>query len=182
MKKRKMIFVLVIILLFSNSFSFATTVESETSVEWILDQYVDEFGRKTGDSIVHNEELIVGKFSNTAVQNALLGVMVVADNTDIYLILYEYGRSMVTNPLSQQNYYYDVSILDANNKKYTLNGAIPPGDFRLYFDENETIIKAIKTGSISFSITKSDRQVNRYSFTIEDTQKFVELYSQMNGR
>lgn len=178
--KKILSFILVITTMLTCSNAFATTVKQTNQVKWVIDQYVDEFGRQTGELIVHNDDLIYGTFSNTAVQNTTLGVFVVADKSDIYLILYEYGRLMVENPLSNQNYYYDVSILDANNKTYTLKGAIAPGDFRLYFDENDIIINAIKSGSITFSITKSGRQANRYSFKIEDTKQFVNLYTRVN--
>lgn len=179
MKKWLFVSILAIIMLLTYSFAFATTAESTTSVKWVLDQYVDEFGRQTGDKIVHNEELIFGNFSNTVIQNASLGVFVVADNTDVYLILYEYGNQMVTNGMSQTNKLYDVSVLDAKNKKYTLKGAIAPSDFRLYFDNNDIIINAIKSGSISIAITSTLSQANRYNFTIENTTNFETLYSQV---
>ena len=180
MKKQLFVVALIILTMLTSSFALATsTVESTDLVNWVLDEYKDEFGRNTGEKIVHNEKLIYGTFSNSAVQNAELGVFIVGDKVDIYLILYEYGRAIVTNPLSQQNYYYDVAILDADNNKYTFNGAIGPGDFRLYFDQNDTILKAIKSGAISFSITKSGSQINRYNFSIGDTKEFANLYSKV---
>ena len=180
MKKRIIALSLAILSLITCSFALATSTKEQTAlVKWVIDEYVDEFGRGTGQKIVHNDQLVYGTFSNSVVQNAKFGVFVVADNTDIYLILYEYGRSIVTNPLSKQNYYYDVAILDANNKKYNLNGAIAPGDYRLYFDQNDTVINAIKSGAISFSITKSGSKINRYNFSIDDTNDFANLYSQV---
>ena len=156
------------------------TSQPAISVKWVLDQYADEFGRQTGDKIVRNESLIYGTFSNSAVQDAKLGVFVVADKSDIYLILYEYGNVMLNNPLTTKTNFYDVSILNANNTKFTLKGAIGPGDFRLYFDNSNTVINAMKSGAISFAITKSGSQINRYNFNIEDTSDFGALYSQVS--
>ena len=171
-------FVLIVITLILLTTSACAATSVKTDLKWAVDQYVDEFGRKTSDKIVHNTELVYGTFSNSVAKNATLGVFIVADKNDIYLLMYEYGRSMVTNPLSRQNYMYDVSILDANNKKHTLKGAIPPSDYRLYFDNNNTVINALKSGSISMAITKSDRKVQRYNFTIDDTKDFGKLYDQ----
>lgn len=157
----------------------SASTKSISEINWVIDSYVDEFGRQTSDKIVHNEELIYGKFSNTAVRDATLGVFLVADKTDVYLILYEYGRTMLTNHMSTLNQDYNISILDANNNKTTLRGAIAPTDFRLYFENNNAVLDALNSGSISFAITKKNSQATRYNFTIEDTKGFATLYSQI---
>lgn len=57
---------------------------------WKINKYIDDFGDKTKESYIRTA--VEGKFSNTAVVNKFLYVVVIVDKKNVRFDLYEYSR------------------------------------------------------------------------------------------
>ena len=150
---------------------------------WELRYYVDEFQLPTDDAYIVNTQLIEGTFSNSATTNSDLLVKLLIDEYDVAIMMYEYGSYQVNNPYSSDWAYYDVTMLDSEGERHYLTGYIlANGGDRIFFDEEDelTILNAFKAnGTVMFSIVDSERSIDSYLFTIEDTSYFSNAYNKL---
>lgn len=161
-----------------------TGTENETAADdlgiWELRYYVDEFKRPTNESYIRNADAIYGTFSNSATSNSKLVVYFLIEKDDVAIVLAEYGRSQVKNSSSKNHEKYNVTMLDAHDKKTNLSATLYASGDRLYFSEKDVpkVIRALsQDGPLSFYIVHSERSVNSYVFTIENTSHFSKAYA-----
>ncbi|MGM9521566.1 MAG: hypothetical protein ACI3VB_03725 [Oscillospiraceae bacterium] len=146
--------------------------------DWMVDYYVDNFNQPTNEGYVINKDYFVGSFSNSATTNSSLYAAIIADEEDVSVFLYEYGRSQVKN--SSENYVtdYDITMRTADGTDHSITGTIYCGGDRLFIDEayESIVIDALcGEGSISFYIVQSDRTTTTCLFTCE-ASNFAEEY------
>ena len=145
---------------------------------WKVRYYVDNFGDKTKEGYITNEEKIYGKFSNSATTNEKLRVKLLINSyKEAGIQLYEYdGRtpSMSVGKLT-------ISLKDSTGKKQTLSGQYYDSD-RLFLSESSSkkLHKALKNGGkVQFFISNSKYGFSTYSFTINNVDGYHKAYKKL---
>lgn len=147
---------------------------------WGVYYYVDEFRLPTDEAYISNKDWIVGTFSNSAVSNRTLKVNFLIDDSDLAIVLYEYGDNRVNNYYSKKK-YYDVVVMDANGVRYNLEGYYYSNGDRMFFssEDEATLVGILKqNGTVRFSIKMRD-SMDSYLFTLEDSSYFTNAYNAM---
>ena len=147
---------------------------------WRTGFYVDEFGEPTKEGYVHVDNLIYGKFSNSATENSDLSVKIlIGGPQDISIQLFEYAGS---NPVKKGiEHGYSIRV-----KQDTL----PPADLYAtnYSDRlslNEAESKKLndiflKGGSVKFSIIeRTEYSKSKYYFEIPDVSGYKNALKQL---
>ena len=147
---------------------------------WSLRYYVDEFSLPTDEAYITNTDWTTGVFSNSATTRSKLNVSFLIDKDDVAIELYEYGSSQVKNTWSK-NYlhYYDVVVMGADKVRHKLEGYyFEDGDRMFFSEEDEKVILDLmkQDAEIYFSIVDQEREVNKYSFSIENCSYFSRAY------
>lgn len=166
--------------------SAAKTADAENDPDnmgmWEVAYYVDEFKLPTDEKYIRNKETIEGTFSNSATTNSQLLVRFLIDKDDLAIMLYEYGRNQVKNAYSSDRQYYNVTMMDTDGTRHTLQGYIFAGGDRIFFSESDekTILNALlQNGTVRFALTETKRSSDTYVFTIEDSSYFTNAYNSL---
>lgn len=142
---------------------------------WEQRYYVDKLGKPTSNWYISNAEPIIGKFSNRATSNSILGVyLIIQSGSRISIRLIEYGNYIVNNPYSYDTTYETV-LIDSEGNKHYLTGTMYSQMQDIYFDDDDsfTIYGALlDVGTVQFSIT--DEHSNKYFFSVEITQADID--------
>lgn len=155
---------------------------------WSVKNYVDDFGEITDSKYISTQNKIIGNFSNTATQNAKLGVSLLIEanyshgeeynnSPSIFIFLYEYGRN---NPVkSTRKDTYRVKLQDQDGERFDLS-AVNTYD-RLVFSEGDSKIihnALIKGGLLKFVITEIETPTTKYYFEINNAEFYLNAYYQ----
>lgn len=148
--------------------------ESSAGNSWKVKNYVDEFNDPTDEKYI--SYVGVGTFSNTATTDSTLVLSVLYDGS-LYVKLYEYGSSLVTNSYSH-SVEYTVMVKDEDGQKSEYEGTMysDSGD-RVKIWGSELIEKFKSNKTLKFHIVNNDRPTTTYDFTI-DTSGFKEVYEE----
>lgn len=155
-----------------------TTVTTEKTI-WEKKYYVDDFDMETDEWYVANKDAFSGKFSNSATTDSLLYAYIIADATDVSIMLYEYGRSQVKNSFSRYNEDYNITMLLDDKSKVDVKGSIYTSGDRIVISaaNKDKVLNALKTNkNITFRIVQANREIDTYIFTAE-TSNFASLYT-----
>lgn len=146
---------------------------------WELRYYQDEFKRPTDEGYICNSEPISGTFNNSAASNSSLSAFILVDKENVSILLAEYGRSQVKNGSTRDDETYNITMLDPAGNKISLSATLYALGNRLFIAKYDAqkVIKALsQNASVSFYIVHSERSINNYTFTIEDTSYFSTAY------
>lgn len=167
-----------------NDESSSTIVES--SDNWIVQYYVDEFNQQTNEWYIANEELFYGQFSNSATTDSQLSVRVLIDGTKqwvnnsettvISFLLYEYGLNQVKNPFSEHERYV-VQIRDDNGNEYSGYGTVPSKEDRLILNAktSDKLLEFMENSEKVAVYIKEEEGISSYLFSIT-TENFFDCY------
>lgn len=148
---------------------------------WALSYYVDDFNMPTDEAYVYNKDYFIGTFSNSATNDSLLYVMIVVDNKDVGIFLYEYGRNQVKNNSSRYSDWYNVTIRLADGSKVEYEAAVYAGGDRLFFEEKDynSVVNILKSGEeIGVYIVENDTPTTNYLFKV-DTSNFADIFKEL---
>lgn len=152
------------------------TTEPENEDYWVVDYFVDEFNQPTDERYIKNNTDIIGQFSNSATTNSKLKVYTLVSDTVAFMLL-EYGRSIVKNNGSN-NEYYDISVRKADGSTITMEGALLAGSDRVTVKDSDvsTFISLLK-GDDDFQVfLQSERfTTTTYLFTVSPAN-FSQIY------
>lgn len=180
--KRMLALVLAMVLLLT-----ALPAIAEGTGIWEKREYVDEFNEPTGAWYVTTTA--TGTFSNTATTNSEVTAVLIIDEQNIAIMLYEYGHYPVTNTSSKM-LEYSVRIKDGNDETYTYEGFLAAGSDRivLWSDESFGAYDSTRTlyseminilsagGNVRFAISEGGNSVTKYTFQV-DANGFKDVYS-----
>lgn len=172
-----------------NLLELETGNEEVYSGVWIVGDYVNASGKKTGEHYVGTMMRLTGSFDNAYTQNADLQAVILYDRTkdesalsgiyeSIAFDLYENNETKVSNPL-QRTRYFEICVWDKNNVKYDMRGHIFSDDTRIYLDSKyiQTLLKILKDGgNIQFRFIVEDQTQTCYRFSIPDADGFGVVY------
>lgn len=158
------------------------TVEPTKAPVWEIKSFVDEFNRPTGEEYITNSEPIEGIFSNSATSNSKLLVKIIVGKDYLYFNLYEYGRSPAVDVVDDT---YFITILPPSDEKIDFSPAeflyLSAGSSMSTINKFPIILDILgQKGSVSFHFRNSKRSSNTYTFTIDDTSNFSEVYSMLS--
>lgn len=145
---------------------------------WEKRYYVDDFDIPTDEWYIANADVFSGTFSNSATTDSKLYAYILVDESDVSIILYEYGRNQVKNSSSRYDEDYDIMIRLDDDTRTEIKGAIYPGNDRITIDSKykSKVIDALKNSkNVMFRITQSDRTTTTYLFTA-DCANFKDVY------
>lgn len=150
---------------------------------WETAYFVDEFGDYTQSPYIRNKELLYGKFSNSAANNAVLLVRLLITKEPA-IMLFEYGTDKVKNYYSKKTMNYTVTIKTEDGEKTRFSASIQPGGDRLFFSSHESekaFFEMMQTPQkLSFYIVNKEYTLETYSFEFE-TDGFYNIYDQIFG-
>ena len=158
--------------------------ESETTTDtgiWEKRFFVDDFGDPTDQAYYTTR--MYGTFSNSATTNSLAEATILVDpsneDASVAIILYEYGDHQVKNPYESIQ-EYEVQIKDTNGIVHSYEGYMYSDRIYLYDSEylSWSPIEDIfaRGGKIQFVIRPKDDKITKYSFTIEDSTGYANLF------
>ncbi|MBE5782376.1 MAG: hypothetical protein E7329_03565 [Clostridiales bacterium] len=164
-----------------------TAIADVSNNSWELKHYVDEFNDPTDAWYVRTTT--TGAFSNTATANSEVTAVLVIDEQNIAIMLYEYGHYPVTNTSSKM-LEYSVRIKDGNDETHTFDGYLTAGGDRIILWSDESfgpydstrslyseIINILSAGgNVRFSISEDGNAVTKYTFRV-DANGFKDVYS-----
>lgn len=150
---------------------------------WNINEFVDEFGDKTGNKFISTKNFIRGTFSNIVANNGDLRVVFIISRDSFGIQFYEdyFGMAndvpatlITINPAT-------VSVRDKDGNTARLRGTTPGSSGqRLYVAPFSDIISVMKKGGlVRFSINIEG--VNTYRFDIPDADYFDLAFSQIGG-
>lgn len=148
---------------------------------WHKGAFLDEFNQPTNNYYVISDP-IKGQFSNSVVTNEDLTAYVFCDaEWNIGLRLMEYGNYDVKNT-GKASVLYDLTVLGADDFKFTANGSMAAGSGYIYFyknsmtslPDNATGIRSALAagGTVRFSLVEKEKPVNKYVFSIINADGF----------
>ena len=76
----------------SNAQDGLSSEPSDSTINWELKYYVDEFKEPTEEWYITNSEPFWGEFSNTATEGSEVTVNLLIDQEVLSIVLYEYGK------------------------------------------------------------------------------------------
>lgn len=144
---------------------------------WVEGYFVDEFNQPTDDRYVINSIKYLGTFNNSATTNSeLTAEVLVTDEEEVEIFLYEYGDNLVKNNSSSKHDEYAVLVRDASGNKTQFVGYIAAGGNRVLVQEPAKIVELLK-GTEPFSIYIEDVQfpTTNYLFEVK-TANFNEVF------
>lgn len=154
-----------------------SSVPSSDYGMWEIKNYVDEFKNPTDQQYIRNKTLILGTFSNSAVNNRELKARFLIDESGVAILLYEYGDSLVKNSYSQSR-SYKVTMQNGDGEKIILSGTMSSAGDRIWFSraDSDRIIFALRHDyKVSFYIVDQERKTNTYLLTIDDSSYFSNI-------
>ena len=143
---------------------------------WDSGVYKDEFGNPTSKKYI-STTCYDGVFSNSATTNSTLYAVVQIDNSDIAIMLWEYGSHLVKGTFDSEN--YAITILDENGTKHYFTGTIYKSGTRIYFkeaDKSKIITLLSQNDEVSIYLESTKYSISKYLFTIS-TAGFVQAYN-----
>jgi hypothetical protein len=142
---------------------------------WVVFDFVDSFGEKTGRQGIKNRSPIKGTFSNSATKDSDAFVdFIIRDKNEIYIQLYVYRYN---SPVS--TYYYDIyniSMQDEDGNRYTLANTPENQEYGLTFNRKASNLihqAFIKGGIIKFRIKEENTS---YQFDISNAKWYENAY------
>ena len=163
----------------TSSFSSASFADSDNYGMWCIEEYVDVFGDKTGETFVSNCEPIKGTLNNTAINVANLYVKFLiegADNIQIKLYEYDLKHPVVTNRFV----VYNVFVKDKNGEKHDLYSTNYSDRLTLLESVSESLHNIlIKGGPVKFFIVERGNTATQYSFSITNTDFYESAYDRL---
>ena len=146
---------------------------------WKVSYYVDDFGEPTQQGYITTDKIIVGNFSNTAVQDRKLHVSIlITSSSKIAIQLYEYAGNNPVKASSPDSY---TVLLQGNDGARTELKAVNTSE-RLKFkkEASKQIHDAfMKGGTVKFRITEDDRQTDQYKFNIQKSDYYENAYRKL---
>lgn len=136
---------------------------------WEKGEYIDGFGKKTGNNFVSNNKKIIGNFSNTATENSALGVDFYINKSSIDIKLYEYNRDVPIKSSRGRDFYLTFMY---NDKQYPKQDSFYEGNLlgdRINFTgkEFEALKMALESNAeIKFNLFDSVTTTSSYLFEI----------------
>ena len=187
MKKTISVFLLIVVMLnvnvahAVNTWSGTNNSTNNLGV-WRIENYVDDFNQLTDIKYIVYGNKITGTFCNSAVRDRELKVeLLVDENNNVALFLYEYGSQLVT---SYSNITYDVTMRDRYGNDTQMTATLYKNGDRLLFSE-KSVPKILETfrqgGKVSFFLENRKRTIETYLFTIPDTSGFDNAWNKMFG-
>ncbi len=146
---------------------------------WRFDYYVDEFNTPMDIGYIQNNEYITGTFSNSATTDSSLYVVLLIDENDVAIQLYQYGRYEVKG--TSYNKQYNVAIKTENGKTYRTKATLYDGGDRLFLKDRDIITYIQNNEKIEVyleEIPKYGGVPSSYLFTIEQ-DNFTLAYNEM---
>lgn len=137
--------------------------------EWLVRNYVDDFGNPTKQKYITEAESLYGVFSNSATQDSKLRIhLLISSATEMDVMLYEYdGR----NPVKAYSHdKYDILVQTKGGDKIKLSGKMWPNSDRIQIDKSSSKkLHAIfmQGGKVDFRIKKANA-LDSYSFMLQN--------------
>lgn len=144
---------------------------------WEKGTFTDEFNQPTNDHYIVT--WATGTFSNSVASNRTLKAAVQITKTDIAIMLWEYGNSLVKGIFDYTP--YTITILDTNKRKINVMGTLYDGGQRVYIDDNyiQTVLDLLQqNGTLSFYLVDNKYSISTYLFSIE-TSDFKTQYTEL---
>ncbi len=155
-----------------------TTTEKASST-WFLDHYVDDFQEKV-EAEWYIEGDFYGTFSNSATTDSSCLVRVLYDYREQFaFFVYDYGRSQLKNSYSRSE-KYTVKIKGANGDVKEIPAHIGSDGDRLWIDDTQALLDAVKLGNISVFLYENDNTIHSYHFTIA-SDNFSDLLAEVEA-
>lgn len=132
--------------------------------QWVANEYVDEFGDKTGNT--YESLIVTGTFTNSATENAKATYVFIKDSDSFTIKVYEYESRLAT---SADNTYETVKIKQPDNEVVTIENVFFTKTGRLFFKEgdySELISALSKTGDYTM-IFDRDTKYSKSSYRIK---------------
>lgn len=178
---------LVLLCLLTLSLGVNCFAEATNSSDWKLDYYVDEFKLPTDKAYVANAKPIEGTFSNSAVDDAPLTVVVIVNQSEFSFQLYENGRKVKNSGGSDRS--YTVIMLDDARQKTPLSGIMKANGGEL-LNLDSADVETVRTAfaqntALSFYIEEVHNPSTNYLFTVRTegfTDKFEDLINSIHER
>jgi hypothetical protein len=163
MKSFKTILIIILVTISTNQLMAQLTYD-----EWETVELEDEFGDKTGESVMRIFHK--GTFSNSAVYNEDLIVKVVDYGSNMLISLFEYSRQPGAK-LAYDNSFGTISVKMPNNniEKFKV---FAPESGGIYINDEDGLFKLLKNGSnqeLKVSVRQSsfsDVGQSSYSFNL----------------
>lgn len=145
---------------------------------WRISHYVDDFKNPTKDAYLTNVTPFKGTFSNTATENSKLLVEMLVDNdNDISIQLYEYGRSV---PLkSTQNEIYIVSFQGSDGVTAKRQCRLAQDRIRLGTDSLDFHKALLASPTLKVHIANEDRPTSVYNVVIPGGKAYAAAYAKL---
>ena len=162
----------------TNSGKCSRCGESLNSSSWIIGEYTDEFEQPTGKKYIVVDSN--GTFSNSATTDSDLYAALQIDQTEIRIMLWEYGRNLVKGIYDYET--YSVTILDEAGTKHSYTGIIYQGSTRITIPStNRSALFSLleNNDSLKIYLKTSKYSISTYLFTI-DTRGFAEAYDKIS--
>ena len=181
-----------VVLLLIIVFSIPILAQAETIDvigNWRIMSEVDDFNMPTDNYFIANYRLFKGTFSDTAVMNKDVGViMFIQQTTDshqeyVQFRLFKYGNMIVDN-VSSKTKTYDILMMDGEKNRYSFFGAMASQDQDIIIgkDDSQTVINAMRAGgTIRFSINSRENALIKYIYSF-DASQFDEVYNEWKSK
>lgn len=158
----------------SNSSNTESSSDSSNS-EWIIKNYVDDFGDRTGEEFLATGTSD-GKYTWSG-NDYDLSVALIVDKKSAAILLLEYGNSQANNVFTFDN-EYTIKIKDSNGNTKTFNGVMyGNGGDRVFIKDYDEFINLLNSGGETKFYMESNISA-KYNFTLK-LDGFAELYSQI---
>ncbi len=146
---------------------------------WEIKYYVDDFGEPTKNGYITYHSRIIGEFSNSATSNSILSVVLLFNENDYNIKLYEYGGN---HPVKDSDQSYDIWIRDAHGDTHKIWGHNYSDRISVSSYEDSWLTNALLAGGTVKIRIKEDRKhgvPSEYSFEFNADffdNAFIKLY------
>jgi hypothetical protein len=148
---------------------------------WTVGSFVDEFGDKTDNKFISCSKVIQGTYSNVAVKDEKLRVILIITKNSVGMDFYEDYLGIKTDVAHTFILIQPavISVKDKDGETKRFNGTTPGiSGQRLFISSYDDMINILKKGgTVQFSIREGD--TSTYRFDIENADGFEEAYNQL---
>lgn len=169
----------------SNAQDGLSSEPSDSTINWELKYYVDEFKEPTEEWYITNSEPFWGEFSNTATEGSEVTVKLLIDQEVLSIVLYEYGTNQVKNIFYNNDIDYNITVRLPDGKDYETTGFMygknKAGD-RIFIESpgKDYILEALQgAGELKFIVQDTSDSFTQYLFTVQ-ASNFSEIYKTVN--
>ena len=165
----------------SNAQDGLSSKPNDSTINWELKYYVDEFKEPTEEWYITNSEPFRGEFSNTATEGSEVAVILLIDQEVLSIVLYEYGTNQVKNIFYNDDIDYNITVRLPDGTDYETTGFMygknKAGD-RIFIESpgKDDILEALQgTGELKFIVQDTSDSFTQYLFTVQ-ASNFSEVY------